>query len=98
MTQAQLAEVLGVRKSAVNAVFRGNGNLRIDTLAQYLAAMGRRLDVGAVPVPARRQRVMWSASLRGRVVAGRYDDRASRRKRDGGRYVVDLHTGRKANV
>ncbi|MEU6336313.1 helix-turn-helix transcriptional regulator [Streptomyces cellulosae] len=48
LTQSQLAERLHVRKSAVSQVFRGDGNLRINTLAQYLAAMGYELDLRVV--------------------------------------------------
>lgn len=40
MTRADLASVLGVRRSAVNAVFRGTGNLRANTIADYLHALG----------------------------------------------------------
>ncbi|MFD0457492.1 helix-turn-helix domain-containing protein [Streptomyces violaceoruber] len=48
LTQSQLAERLRIRKSAVNQVFRGDGNLRVNTLAQYLSAMGFELDIRAV--------------------------------------------------
>ncbi|MFF4311694.1 helix-turn-helix domain-containing protein [Streptomyces sp. NPDC001507] len=48
LTQSQLAERLHVRKSAVSQVFRGDGNLRVNTLAQYLGAMGYELDVRVV--------------------------------------------------
>lgn len=48
--QATIARTLGVRKSAVGAVFHGNGNVRIDTLAEYLAAMGFEADITAVPL------------------------------------------------
>ncbi|MFC8778845.1 helix-turn-helix domain-containing protein [Streptomyces nigra] len=48
LTQSQLAERLNVRKSAVSQVFRGDGNLRINTLAHYLGAMGYELDVRLV--------------------------------------------------
>lgn len=40
MTQVDLAKALGIRKGAVNQVLRGNGNLRLSTLADYLAVLG----------------------------------------------------------
>jgi transcriptional regulator with XRE-family HTH domain len=48
MTQADLAKRLGVRKSAVNQVFRGDGNLQISTLAEYLFGMGQELVIESV--------------------------------------------------
>ena len=47
--QTELASLVGVRKSAVNALLRGNGNVRIDTLAEYLGALGYEADLTAVP-------------------------------------------------
>lgn len=47
-TQSEVAERLKVRKSAVSQVFRGDGNLRINTLAEYLFALGFELDVKLV--------------------------------------------------
>lgn len=40
ITQNELAKRLGVRKGAVSQVLNGKGNLRIDTLADYLSALG----------------------------------------------------------
>lgn len=40
---------LAVRKSAVNQVFKGDGNVRITTLAEYLHALGYELRVSVVP-------------------------------------------------
>ena len=40
LTQAHLARRLGKSRSAVNQVLTGDGNLRIETLAEYLEAMG----------------------------------------------------------
>lgn len=48
-TQSEIARRLGVRRSAVNQVFRGDGNLRINTLAEYLYTLGFELDVMLVP-------------------------------------------------
>lgn len=44
-TQVDLAKALGVRKSAVNQVLRGNGNVQMDTLAEYLGEMGFEADI-----------------------------------------------------
>ena len=43
--QVMLAKELGIRKSAVHQVLRGNGNLQVDTLGEYLAAMGLEADI-----------------------------------------------------
>ncbi|WP_441245596.1 helix-turn-helix domain-containing protein [Kitasatospora sp. McL0602] len=48
MSQSELAEKLGVGKSAVNQTLRGDGNVRIKTLAEYLHAMGFELDLTIV--------------------------------------------------
>ena len=40
LTQANLARRLGRSRSAVNQVLTGDGNLRVETLAEYLEAMG----------------------------------------------------------
>ena len=48
LTQSELAKKLGYRRSAVNQVFRGDGNVRIETLAEYLHEMGFELDVHLV--------------------------------------------------
>ncbi|WP_197048795.1 helix-turn-helix domain-containing protein [Streptosporangium roseum] len=48
LTQSDIAQSLGIRRSAVNQVFRGDGNLRINTVADYLHAMGFELDVRLV--------------------------------------------------
>ncbi|MGW4412627.1 helix-turn-helix domain-containing protein [Nonomuraea sp. NPDC004702] len=49
LTQSDLAKKLGYRRSAVNQVFRGDGNVRIETLAEYLHEMGFELDAHLVP-------------------------------------------------
>jgi transcriptional regulator with XRE-family HTH domain len=47
-SQAELAKRLKVRRSAVNQVFRGDGNVRINTLAEYLYEMGYEIDITLV--------------------------------------------------
>ena len=49
MTKSDLARKLGIRKSAVGSVFGGDGNVRVNTLAEYLDAMGAELRVEVVP-------------------------------------------------
>jgi transcriptional regulator with XRE-family HTH domain len=44
-TQVEIAALVGVRKSAVSQVLHGSGNLHIDTLGEYLAAMGLEADL-----------------------------------------------------
>lgn len=44
-SQADLAKRLKVRRSAVNQVFRGDGNVRVNTLAEYLFEMGYEVDI-----------------------------------------------------
>ncbi|MFC8842905.1 helix-turn-helix domain-containing protein [Streptomyces griseoincarnatus] len=48
LTQNRLAEILRIRKSAVSQTLRGDGNLRIKTLAEYLHAMGYELELRLV--------------------------------------------------
>jgi transcriptional regulator with XRE-family HTH domain len=62
-TQSEVAERLKVRKSAVSQVFRGDGNLRINTLAEYLFALGFELNVQLVVAGEPRR-----AELEGRAV------------------------------
>lgn len=47
-TKTEVARRLNVRRSAVSQVFKGDGNLRVNTLAQYLFALGFELDVKLV--------------------------------------------------
>ncbi|MFI9827904.1 helix-turn-helix domain-containing protein [Streptomyces sp. NPDC051913] len=58
LTQSQLADRLRVRKSAVSQVFRGDGNLRVNTLAHYLNAMGYELDIRVVGAGEPRKAVL----------------------------------------
>ncbi len=45
MTQSDLSRELGKSRSAVNQVLTGDGNLKIETIAEYLFAMGAELHV-----------------------------------------------------
>lgn len=45
MTQSDLSRQLGKSRSAVNQVLTGDGNLKIETIAEYLFAMGAELHV-----------------------------------------------------
>ncbi len=56
LNQVSLANKMGVRKSAVNGVLRGDGNLRVNTLADYLHACGLELELTAVPEGTARKR------------------------------------------
>ncbi|MFD0304693.1 helix-turn-helix domain-containing protein [Streptomyces sp. NPDC127119] len=58
LNQSQLADRLGIKKSAVSQVFRGDGNLRITTIAQYLNAMGYELDIRVVAAGEPRKAVV----------------------------------------
>lgn len=48
LSQSDLAAKIGVRKSAVNQVFKGDGNVRIATLAEYLHVMGFEAELKLV--------------------------------------------------
>ena len=45
LSQADVARHLGCSRSAVSQTFGGDGNLRIDTLAEYLDALGYEAEV-----------------------------------------------------
>lgn len=49
ITQSELASKLGIRKSAVNQVFRGDGNVRINTLAEYIHELGSEVHMELAP-------------------------------------------------
>lgn len=49
-TQADLAKALGIRRSAVNSVFKGTGNLRVNTVAEYLHELGLEGHIVVTPV------------------------------------------------
>jgi transcriptional regulator with XRE-family HTH domain len=62
-SQSDLARRLRVRRSAVNQIFNGDGNLRISTLAEYLYEMGYELNITLVRSGEPR-----AAALEGRFV------------------------------
>lgn len=64
LTQSDVAEKLGIRRSAVNQVFRGDGNLRVNTIADYLHAMGFELDVRLTPAGEPRQAALEQREVR----------------------------------
>jgi transcriptional regulator with XRE-family HTH domain len=72
LNQVQLAKKLGVRKSAVNQVLRGDGNVRINTLAEYLHATGFEMTVALVPAGEPREAVMRRRSWTAPAPAGHY--------------------------
>jgi transcriptional regulator with XRE-family HTH domain len=45
LNQTQLAERLGKRKSAISQVLNGDGNVTVNTLAHYLAALGYEAEL-----------------------------------------------------
>lgn len=57
MTQSAVAKKLKVRRSAANQVFRGSGNLRVNTVAEYLEAMGFELTLAIDPIGTAREAV-----------------------------------------
>jgi transcriptional regulator with XRE-family HTH domain len=77
LSQVELARKLGVRKSAVNQVLRGDGNVRITTAAEYLHAMGYEMTVSLVPAGQPRaavleRRARATAAPRGAYVSARF--------------------------
>ncbi|GIH71885.1 helix-turn-helix domain-containing protein [Sphaerimonospora thailandensis] len=74
MTQSDVARELGVRRSAANQVFRGDGNIRTNTLAEYLHAMGFEADLRLVRAGEPRQ-----AALEQRAVRPAFEDWRIRR-------------------
>lgn len=81
MTQQEVANRLGVTEGRVSQVLHSEGNLRITTLARYLAAMGFTVRIEADPVDR-------SILSLGR----RYRQRRPRRsQRSTGRSVVQVH-------
>ena len=45
LSQADVARSLGCSRSAVSQTLGGDGNLRIDTLAEYLDALGFEVEI-----------------------------------------------------
>jgi transcriptional regulator with XRE-family HTH domain len=62
LTQTALAERLRIRKSAVNGVLQGDGNLRVNTLAEYLYELGAEVRVEIVPVGTQRREAVERAA------------------------------------
>lgn len=58
LTQAELARKLDIRRSAVNQVVNGDGNMRVSTLAEYLHALGYELKLGRVEAGSIRRHVV----------------------------------------
>lgn len=61
MTKADISRSLGIRKSAVGQVFGGDGNLRVNTIADYLDAMGAEVEIRVVPAGTSRVKCAGSA-------------------------------------
>ena len=81
ITQAELGKRLGKSRSAVNQVLSGDGNVRIETLAQYLHAMGKEVVLtqrptrgGAERAKAARLRQSLAAAERGQSHVHRLTD------------------------
>lgn len=45
MKKAEVARVLGIDRSNITQVIEGNGNITVNTLADYLAALGFEVDL-----------------------------------------------------
>lgn len=56
MSQSELARALGKSRSAVNQVLTGDGNLKIETVAEYLYEMGAEMNV-SVHFPSTKREV-----------------------------------------
>lgn len=73
LAQAELARRLKVRKSAVNQVLRGDGNVRVSTIAEYLDECGYELQLRLVRAGTSRKESLramelnWETSLARRV-------------------------------
>ena len=55
MSQSELARALGKSRSAVSQVLTGDGNLKIETVAEYLHEMGAEMNVSVHFPDANRQ-------------------------------------------
>lgn len=75
VSQSELASRLKIRKSAVNQALRGDGNLRVKTIADYLEALGFELDVRLVRAGEPRQ-----ALVEGRAVVPAFPREAESEK------------------
>lgn len=98
ITQAELAKRLNVRKSAVNQVLRGDGNMRLSTLAEYLHELGYELAIQAQPVGTQRQEALTEMGRqrmhRTTLRPLAHDPSAEQREFD----QLDWHPGRERNV
>lgn len=61
MSQRGLARRLGIQSAAVSSTLRGNGNLRVDTVAAYLHELGFELQVKLVPLGTARRKAKGSS-------------------------------------
>lgn len=50
LSQSDLAQKLGLTRSAVSQVFNGDGNLRAGTISDYLFEMGVRAEIILTPI------------------------------------------------
>ncbi len=50
LSQSELARSLGKSRSAVGQVLNGDGNLKIETVSEYLFTMGAELQLSVVPL------------------------------------------------
>lgn len=83
LTQVDLAQRMGIRKSAVNQVLRGDGNVRVSTLADYLHAMNFELELRLTSVGKPREdavREMRDAWVKSRAVVHGASHRPVRRR------------------
>jgi DNA-binding phage protein len=87
-SQSAIARRLGVRRSAVNQVLRGDGNLRINTVAEYLHALGFELDVKLVPAGEPMRAELEAPAPRGARAA------SNREQQVGGKATVRLRPSR----
>jgi transcriptional regulator with XRE-family HTH domain len=72
LTQVDLATRLRVRKSAVNRVFQGDGNVQIKTVAEYLYELGAELRIEAVPFGTQRQEAVTQLERQHTAIMGMF--------------------------
>ncbi len=63
MSQSDVAKALGLGKSAVSQVFSCSGNLRVNTVAEYLDAMGFEVNLELVPAGTARKKAVQLRSI-----------------------------------
>lgn len=79
LSQSALAKRMGKTRSAVSQVFGGDGNIRVETLAEYLFAMGKELELEALPIgepDARVETAAYAAAAERAVAADGFSVRA----------------------